>query len=218
MTYPALLDSKGVVMKCELLVVVFCAWLLLVLTGIAVAEEGSERGTTCRTQVWYGAQELQPWFKLASSPSVAVGRMTHLRRLTDAICDASSETGIDPLLALAVAFRESSLNPEVGLGKRNGKRGERGYFQVLPGSPAERFAPGKCFQHEPSCNATAALRYMKHLQGVEVCGSDDPWVWLAAYGAGRCPPAEESREWPGMKQARRLFCDLDKSCGDVWPE
>jgi len=169
----------------------------------------------CNPMVWEAAQTLQPWFTTGVGTARTV-RANQLTTLTKAICTATDETGINPLLALAIARRESSLLPLIGLGKRDGARGERGYFQVLPRGPAEKFAPPGCSQHDPECNATTALRYLKHVR--TVCGHpDDPWVWIGAYGTSRCPSPTEARTWIGLKVARRFLCDVDKNCDVTWP-
>lgn len=187
-----------------------------------VLAEAGDSLAACREDVWFTAQKLQPWFGRAVDPVIATKRMEHLKKLTDAICAASVESGQEPLLALSIAFAESSLNPAVGLGLKNGKRGEKGYFQVLPGSPALGYAPRKCSQHEPDCNATSALRYMKHLQEAPTdeggCASEDPWVWIAAYKSGDCLSPARARERDGVRATRAIFCSVYPECEEVWNE
>jgi hypothetical protein len=161
----------------------------------------------CYEEVRAAAHKLQPWYAVRSMP----WRAAHLDKLSRAVCAASAETGVSPLLAIAVARRESSLLPRVGLGKKVGSRGEQGYFQVLPGSPAARL--GACDQTEPACNALSALRYMRALQ--TRCG-EDPWVWVGAYGAGHCPTPLEARRWGVVRVARRFYCEV-ADCDTGWP-
>jgi hypothetical protein len=159
-------------------------------------------------------QELQPWYYQSRDPVTLSRRSEQLTQLTNAICNASRETKIDPILAVAIAFRESSLHPIVGRGERDGKRGERGYFQVMPGSSAERFAPFDCSQHEPECNAKTALRFMSFLR--DKC--DNTWSWVGSYGRGvKCPDIEVAREWTEVRIARRYLCKIG-DCDSIWPE
>lgn len=189
---------------------------MLVLILSEVEAEGEVGRSECRSSLWRNAQVLQPWFKQAKTPSEISSRTRHLGVLVTSICEAAETYYIDPELALAIAFRESSLRPSVGNGKIIGSRGERGYFQILPGSPAESFRPGECSQHNPRCNAMSALGYMQHLK--TTCISQDPWVWVGAYGRSRCPTGAEAREFAETKIARRYFCSIDLECGDIWPE
>jgi len=172
---------------------------------------------TCGRTVWHAAQALQPWFYQANTVEGQGRRAALLVDLTRAVCISSAAFDIDPLLALSVARRESSLLPRVGLGQQNGLRGERGYFQVMPDGAAERYRPNVCSQHEPKCNAMTALGFMAELRD-NVCQSDDPWIWLGAYGRGRCPDAQEARAWDELRLARRFLCDITEDCNDIWPE
>jgi hypothetical protein len=177
----------------------------------------------CIESVWYAVQQLQPWYRRAPDAVVASRRAAQLRDLTDAICAASTAYDINPLLAVAVAFRESSLLPQVGLGGRNGARGERGYFQVMPGGAAEAFRPGECSQHEPRCNAFTALGYMASLrQQSSLAGYGKggllTWVYLGAYGRSTgIPSLEEAVEFTELHRARATFCRIEEECDEVWP-
>lgn len=185
--------------------------LLILLLGQGAGAEASE----CYGRVQAAALKLQPWYAGSTDSRTLSLRLRHLDDVTRAICAASAETGIDPVLAVAVARRESSLLPLVGLGTKNGSRGERGYFQILPNGAAERFSPDACSQHDPYCNASTALRYMAFLQNR--CGSTDPWVWVGAYGSDHCPTAVESRSWRVVQLARSFYCDI-ADCSSLWPE
>jgi hypothetical protein len=194
--------------------------LTLLLFGLvarsAIGEQGSEQ-QTCGQTVWHAAQTLQPWFYNANTIEGQERRSAHLVDLTRAVCISSRAFDIDPLLSLAVARRESSLLPRVGRGEQNGARGERGYFQVMPDGAAERFRPTECSQHEPKCNAMTAMGFMADLRD-NVCQSADPWVWLGAYGRGRCPSPDEARTWSELHLARRFLCEVTEDCASIWPE
>jgi len=198
-----------------LAVVFLTVFIVVMFDGDVFGEQGPSDQTSCRSSLWRNAQILQPWYKNAASPTARSKRAEQLKTLVYAICEASSATSVDPELALAIAFRESSLRPDVGTGRIDGKRGERGYFQVMPGSSAENFRPGKCSQHDPWCNAMSALRYMEHLKSV--CVTSDPWIWVAAYGRGKCSSRREVEDMPEVGLARRYFCSIDETCDDTWP-
>lgn len=173
-----------------------------------------EEATSCESRVHHAIQKLQPWYYQSRDPIALSRRGEQLSQLTNAICNASRETKIDPILAVAIAFRESSLHPIVGCGERDGKRGERGYFQVMPGGSAEGFAPTDCSQHEPECNARTALRFMSFLR--DKC--DNTWSWVASYGRGvKCPEIKIAREWTEVRVARSYLCKIG-DCDTIWPE
>lgn len=175
----------------------------------------AEEANTCYSQVWSASQKLQPWFYSSRDVETLTKRHARLNDLTNAICTASEENNIDPILAVAIAFRESGLHPFVGLGSRDGARGERGYFQVMPEGTAQRFSPGNCSQHEPDCNAITAFRFMNYLK--QRCG-DNTWVWLGAYGRGiDCPTEEQAKEWNEVRLARNYLCKIG-DCNEIWPE
>jgi hypothetical protein len=171
----------------------------------------------CGRTVWGAIQVLQPWYHRTPSELERARRAGHLLELTIGTCIAAKVHHIDPLLAVAVAFRESSLIPRVGLGAQNGLRGEMGYWQVMPHSTARRFQPNRCSQHDPKCNAMTALGYMAWLRDTE-CANDDPWIWLGAYGRGPCPTPIEARTWSELRVARRHLCTIEPRCNEVWPE
>jgi hypothetical protein len=189
--------------------------LTIVVTRDLLGEQGDEHDQ-CRVQVWYGAQQLQPWYRQASDPIARSKRAQHLQDFTAAVCAEAPPRGIDPRLAVALAFRESSLLPRVGLGKQNGALGERGYFQVMPGGKAERFVPDDCSMHVASCNAKAAMSYLAWLR--DNCPTGDNWELVGAYGRGRCPGPREARDWTEVQVARRLYCQLEPDCDTTWPE
>jgi hypothetical protein len=95
------------------------------------------------------------------------------------IARKAKEMGIDPKLAVAVAYRESRLNP----GTKNGTSGEIGLMQVMP-----KTAEGMGFSVEdlrdPAKNIEIGLTYLK--QGLDKFG--DPMLAVAGYNAGHNHP------------------------------
>lgn len=150
-------------------------------------------------------------------PYIYGGAEEEARSLASVIHDAAMDNGVDPWVALAVARRESSLHPRVGLGQVTGSLGELGYFQVFPGGAAERMCGQGCDQADPGCNARTATCWMAHVR--EQCG-DDPWSYVGAYGRRRCPRnTAEARRWPEVRRAREFLCEaMGASCDTTWPE
>jgi hypothetical protein len=91
-------------------------------------------------------------------PYIYGGAEEEARSLASVIHGAATVNGVDPLVALAVARRESSLNLWVGLGRVTGITGALGYFQVIPRWAAERTCGCGCDQADPECNAAVARR------------------------------------------------------------
>jgi hypothetical protein len=95
------------------------------------------------------------------------------------IARKAKEMGIDPKLAIALAFRESGLNPST----KNGTSGEIGLMQVMP-----KTAEGMGFSVDdlknPSKNIEIGLTYLK--QGLDKFG--DPMLAVAGYNAGHDHP------------------------------
>lgn len=110
----------------------------------------------------------------------------YLKNLTEEQAQVANEIvikakqmGIDPRLALAVAYRESRLNPNT----KNGTSGEIGLMQVMP-----KTAEGMGFSvddlRDPAKNIEIGLTYLK--QGIEKFG--DPMLAVAGYNAGHNHP------------------------------
>jgi hypothetical protein len=95
------------------------------------------------------------------------------------IARKAKQMGIDPKLAVAVAYQESRLNPNT----KNGTSGEIGLMQVMP-----KTAEGMGFSvddlRDPSKNIEIGLTYLK--QGLEKFG--DPVAAVAGYNAGHNHP------------------------------
>jgi hypothetical protein len=91
----------------------------------------------------------------------------------------AKQMGIDPKLAVAVAYQESRLNPNT----KNGASGEIGLMQVMP-----KTAEGMGFSvddlRDPTKNIEIGLTYLK--QGLEKFG--DPVAAVAGYNAGHNHP------------------------------
>lgn len=94
------------------------------------------------------------------------------------IARKAKQMGIDPKLAVAVAFRESALKPEA-----KGSSGEIGLMQVMP-KTAEMMGFSVDDLREPSKNIEIGLTYLK--QGLDKFG--DPVLAVAGYNAGHDHP------------------------------
>lgn len=200
----------------------FLSVLTILLTIVIARDLFGEEGTpaqACRTSVWYAAQKLQPWYKRAATVEARSLRVRHLEDFTNATCAEAPSRDIPPLLAVSLAFRESSIMPHTGLGKKLGLKGERGYWQVMPDGKAESFVPRDCKQSNPSCNAKSAMSYLAWLRDDYCNAGDDPWIYVGAYGRGHCPGGpREARSWEEVQVARRIYCSIEPNCAETWPE
>jgi soluble lytic murein transglycosylase-like protein len=178
---------------------------------MAVRMAGRERPTDDGdvTRLTEAVVELQPWYRK---------RGRSARRLADIIYTAAREHGVDPFLALSMAYRESSLLPSVGRGERVGALGEEGYFQVMPSSYPRRVCGEGRNMGQPRANADTAMCYVAHVR--EVCESHDPWVYVAAYGMRGCPSPERARQLPSPRRRRETLCTVvgDTECDTIWPQ
>jgi hypothetical protein len=95
------------------------------------------------------------------------------------IARKAKEMGIDPKLAVAVAYRESRLNPST----KNGTSGEIGLMQVRP-TTAEGMGFSVEDLRDPAKNIEIGLTYLK--QGLDKFG--DPMLAVAGYNAGHNHP------------------------------
>lgn len=100
-------------------------------------------------------------------------------QVANEIVSKAKQMGIDPRLAVAVAYRESRLNPNT----KNGSSGEIGLMQVMP-----KTAEGMGFSvddlRDPTKNIEIGLTYLK--QGLDKFG--DPMLAVAGYNAGHNHP------------------------------
>lgn len=91
----------------------------------------------------------------------------------------AKQMGIDPKLAVALAFRESNLNPNT----KNGTSGEIGLMQVMP-KTAKLLGFTVDDLRDPAKNIEIGLTYLK--QGLDKFG--DPMLAAAGYNAGHDHP------------------------------
>lgn len=98
--------------------------------------------------------------------------------LATEIARKAKEMGIDPKLAVALAFRESGLNPQA-----KGSKGEVGLMQVMPDT-AKMLGFSKEELQNPSKNIEIGLTYLK--RGLDKFG--DPMLAVAGYNAGHDHP------------------------------
>ncbi len=152
--------------------------------------------------------ELQPWYE--RRPQAA-------KRLAMIIFDAAEEHSQDPWIALAMAYKESSLSPGVGRLKVTGGLGEEGYFQIMPRSyPGRTCGKGRNMGNARA-NADTAMCYLAHVR--DLCDTDDPWQYVSAYGMRRCPYPGEGHDLQPSKRARRFLCKMigQGECERRWP-
>lgn len=100
-------------------------------------------------------------------------------QVANEIVSKAKQMGIDPKLAVALAYRESRLNPNT----KNGSSGEIGLMQVKP-TTAEGMGFSVDDLKDPSKNIEIGLSYLK--QGLEKFG--DPMLAVAGYNAGHNHP------------------------------
>lgn len=136
--------------------------------------------------------------------------------LSKAIRDSTKEFNIDPMIAVSIARRESSLLPSVGLGMKQtkfpergpvwvGPNDEKGYFQILPDSAVERVCNFNCNQFNPYCNSKTAMCWLNHSR--EICGSN-PWQFVAGYGLPKCVSTEHAKRLYHVRRARNYFVEI----------
>jgi len=154
----------------------------------------------------------QPWY--TKRPRMA-------KRLARIIMDAALEHGQSPWIALAIAYKESSLSPGVGRLKVTGDLGEEGYFQIMPRSyPMRACGKGRSMGNARA-NADTAMCFLGVVQGM--CDTDDPWVYVNAYGINvsrhGCPTSEQGHGLRPARRAREILCRMvgDEECGEIWP-
>lgn len=112
------------------------------------------------------------------------------------IWEAGVEVDIDPLLLVALAFRESSLTEGVV-----GTRGELGPMQLH--GAALRYRPGRCDPREIECSIRGGAAVLQWWRAE--CG-EVPWSrWVGAYGLGRCPGIDEAEGLQSVRRARALY-------------
>lgn len=113
---------------------------------------------------------------------------------------------IDPYVALAVAYEESSLNP-----KAVGTKGEVGLFQIMP-QMYKQAGYTKKQMEEPLNNIYMGLRMLQDAK--KTCVHKGPLTFLVCYNAG--PSVAKKIRKPAsfayvVKVKRRLIKILDSS-------
>jgi len=166
-----------------LLTVAFVGWSMMRLVY------GSDGPTTA--DVARGVQTLQPG---ADDDRAA--------RLASVFSTAGQRHEIDPLLLVAIAFRESSLSPEVELHRRRGQLGEGGLMQVHGVALTRR--PHYCPTPLPDaeCQVETGAAWLAEVR--ETCGGSW-WRWVAAYGMARCPSENDARSADSARTAHRYY-------------
>lgn len=95
------------------------------------------------------------------------------------VVQMAKSAGIEPRLALAIAYREGSLNPNAP----KGSSGEIGMMQVLPNT-AKMLGYEPEDLHDPQKNIEIGLKYLK--SGIDKF--NDPILAVAGYNAGMNKP------------------------------
>jgi len=162
------------------LVALFAAVMLILLVLIF-----SRTAHCCESDVCNAMRILQP----AMSEERA-------ETLADIFESAGEETEIDPLLLVAIAFRESSFSERVERLEHRGSLGELGLLQVH--GAALRMRPEGCSEtlEGAACQIRTGARWLAFVR--ERCPGST-WRWLAAYGRGRCISEQDAR---GDRSAR----------------
>jgi hypothetical protein len=124
------------------------------------------------------------------------------------IARKAKQMGIDPKLAVALAYRESGLNPNT----KNGTSGEIGLMQVMP-----KTAEGMGFSVEdlrdPAKNIEIGLTYLK--QGLDKFG--DPVLAAAGYNAGHDHPYFSDPENRSLPSSTKEYLKGISSLGGFTP-
>jgi hypothetical protein len=119
----------------------------------------------------------------------------------------------------SIIERESNYAQRVEDGRKRGALGELGMMQVMPDGYAIRRFGNECEQTDVHCNIMTGTRYLENTR--EICleerETEDPWVWMAAYGSGKCPSPRSARLHKSAKNARRIFCKITPDCEEHWP-
>lgn len=150
----------------------------------------------------------QPYYK--TRPRAAL-------RLARIVYDAAEEHNQNPWIALAMAYKESSLSPGVGELQVTGGLGEEGYFQIMPRSyPSRTCGQGRSMGNARA-NADTAMCYLAHVR--DICETDDPWQYVSAYGMRRCPLPGEGYILRPSKRGRGILCRMvgQEECDRIWP-
>ncbi len=123
-------------------------------------------------------------------------------RLASVFRAAGDRHKLDPLLLVAVSFRESSLSQSVESRRKRGALGELGLMQSH--GVALGFRPADCTHHliGARCQVETGAAFLSEAR--RQCGGSW-WRWVAAYGLGACPSEERARTMTGVRIARRYY-------------
>jgi len=150
----------------------------------------------------------QPWYRT---------RPQRAKRLAGIIFEAATEHGQDTWIALAIAYKESSLSPGVGRAKVTGELGEEGYFQIMPRSyPRKQCAKGRLMGNARA-NADTAMCWLAFVRAK--CETDDPSQYVPAYSMKTCPEPGRGHRLRPSKRARAVLCRMvgEDRCEAIWP-
>jgi hypothetical protein len=130
--------------------------------------------------------------------------------LAEVFRDAARDHDHDPLLLVAIGFRESSFALEVEQHRRLGDLGEGGLMQTH--GAALRYRPRDCPLPLPGARCQVQTGAAWLAEAREHCGGSR-WRWVAAYGLGMCPSEAMAREDGATIVARRHYLRI----GGRWP-
>lgn len=142
--------------------------------------------------------------------------------LAEVFHGAGRDYRLDPLLLVALSFRESGLSREVELRHRRGALGELGLMQSH--GAALQVRPADCSHHLVRRGAgREGLAYCQVRTGAAWlaearthCGGSW-WRWVAAYGMRHCPSERYARTMHSTQRARALYCRIADDCDRRWP-
>lgn len=122
------------------------------------------------------------------------------------------DTDIDPLLLVAISFRESSLSKRVEDHTIMGKRNEIGLMQIMPKSPAMQLRPNECTQklNGPYCQIATGAKWLAKVR--ELCPGSW-WRWVGSYGHKKCLSENRAGMDYGTRIAKRYY---EKIGGKGW--
>jgi len=148
-------------------------------------------------------------------PAMTEERATKLAAI---FLQAGEETQIDPLLLVAISFRESSLSEQVENREVLGKRGEIGLMQNH--GVSLRFRPAECTKNlevietveneaRPGKRAYCQIHTgARWLQYVYTRCSGSHWRWVAAYGMSKCPSEQVGGMDLSTRRARKYYLKI----------
>jgi hypothetical protein len=138
-----------------------------------------------------GIRTLQPAADLERADTLAV-----------VFGNAGQRNKVDPLLLVAISFRESSLLESVESRRIRGNLGELGLMQCH--GKALQFRPADCSHHlvGARCQVETGAAYLAEAR--RQCGGSW-WRWIAAYGMGHCPSESYARTVRGAQRACRYY-------------